>query len=160
MKNIYIGILRLSVGFIFLWSFLDKLFGLGFATESSKSWLAGGSPTAGYLQFGTGGAFADMFKSLAGNPIVDWVFMLGLLGVGVAFVFGIAMKFASYSGALMMLLIYLSNFPPANNPIVDDHIIYILVILLLAHLDSGNIYGFGKSWNKTSLAKKLPFLQN
>jgi len=35
-----LGILRISFGLIFLWAFFDKLFGLGFATASDKSWIA------------------------------------------------------------------------------------------------------------------------
>ena len=41
--------LRIATGFIFLWAFLDKLFGLGYSTASAKSWIHGGSPTKGYL---------------------------------------------------------------------------------------------------------------
>ena len=41
-KQEYIlGLLRISIGLIFLWAFFDKLFGLGFATSFDKSWLAG-----------------------------------------------------------------------------------------------------------------------
>jgi thiosulfate dehydrogenase [quinone] large subunit len=41
-----------DVGTQFLWAFLDKTFGLGFATESGKGWLDGGSHTEGFLTFG------------------------------------------------------------------------------------------------------------
>src|SRR5689334_12004100 len=41
--------LRLLTGFVFLWAFLDKTFGLGYATASGKGWLDGGSPTKGFL---------------------------------------------------------------------------------------------------------------
>ena len=47
------GLLRMAVGWIFLWAFLDKLVGLGFATEVGKGWLNGGSPTFGFLNFGS-----------------------------------------------------------------------------------------------------------
>lgn len=43
------GILRILVGFTFFWAFIDKLFGLGFATPSERAWINGGSPTTGYL---------------------------------------------------------------------------------------------------------------
>ena len=36
-------------GFIFLWAFLDKSFGLGYATPSDNAWIHGGSPTTGFL---------------------------------------------------------------------------------------------------------------
>jgi len=160
MKKLYIGLLRISIGSVFLWAFFDKLLGLGYATESSKSWLSGASPTLGYLKFGTEGPFSEVFQGLAGNPIVDWLFMIGLLGIGIAFVFGISLKFASYSGAIMMILIYLSAFPPENHPIIDDHIIYALVLLILAELKAGEQMGFSKQWSKSKIAKILPFLRN
>ncbi len=157
MVKTYLSLLRVSIGFIFLWAFFDKLLGLGFATASAKSWLAGNSPTLGYLKNATHGPFAEFFQSLAGNPIVDFLFMLGLLGVGVAFVLGIAMRFAALSGAAMLILMYLSAFPPANNPIIDDHIIYALVLLLLGNSESKT--SISKWWNKTSIAQTFPFLQ-
>ena len=67
------------MGLIFLWAFIDKVFGLGFATTADKSWIAGGSPTTGFLQFGVHGPFAGFYHSLSGIPIVDVLFMLGLL---------------------------------------------------------------------------------
>ena len=47
------GALRIGIGWIFLWGFLDKLFGFGFATARESAWLNGGSPTFGFLKFGT-----------------------------------------------------------------------------------------------------------
>ena len=38
---------RLSLGWVFLWAFLDKVFGWGRATAAGKGWIDGGSPTAG-----------------------------------------------------------------------------------------------------------------
>src|SRR3989338_1992051 len=70
------GLLRLMMGLIFLWAFLDKTFGWGFATIPEKSWLAGGSPTAGFLQFGVHGPFADFYHRLAGAPPVALLFLV------------------------------------------------------------------------------------
>ncbi len=41
--------LRLSLGFLFLWAFLDKTFGLGYSTPSAHAWIRGGSPPKGFL---------------------------------------------------------------------------------------------------------------
>lgn len=158
-KELYIALLRMSMGLIFLWAFLDKLFGLGFATTSDKSWLMGASPTYGFLKFGTSGPFKPFFETLAGNPLVDLLFMLGLLGVGTALVLGIARKLMTLSGSLLLLLLYLAAFPPKNNPIVDEHIIYIFVLQVLFHLHAGEVWGLGKWWNNTSIVKKFPFLK-
>lgn len=160
MTKIYIPLLRISIGFVFLWAFLDKLLGLGFATLPERAWIAGGSPTTGYLMNATKGPLANVFQGLAGNPLIDYLFMFGLLGVGLAFVLGIALRFASFAGATMMVLMYLSVVPPENNPIIDDHIIYALVLLVLAGLKAGEEMGFSKQWSKSKIAKLLPFLKN
>lgn len=131
-KKIIYQVLRLSMGFIFLWAFLDKTFGLGFATTPEKSWLAGGSPTTGFLTFGTKGPFAEIFQSLAGIQAVDWLFMLGLLFVGITLILNRFVKWGAIAGSVMLLLMYLALLLPENNPIIDDHLIYILVLGLIA----------------------------
>ena len=42
-----IAVARIMLGFVFLWAFLDKTMGLGFATKYGESWVNGVSPTAG-----------------------------------------------------------------------------------------------------------------
>jgi len=106
------GILRIAMGWILFWSFLDKLFGLGFATSAEKAWIAGGSPASGFLAFGAKGPFAEFYQGLAGNPVVDCLFMMGLLFVGLALMLGIGVRIAGFAGALMMLLIYSAGFIP------------------------------------------------
>ncbi len=123
------------MSFIFLWAFADKTFGLGYATTADKSWLAGGSPTSGFLLHGTHGPLAEFFQSLAGHDIVDWLFMLGLLGIGLGLLLRRYIKWAAIAGIILMLLMYLAAFPSENNPIIDEHVIYLLVLAVLA-LDS------------------------
>src|SRR6478735_2194878 len=40
---------RLATGFIFLWAFVDKTFGLGYSTPSERAWINGGAPSQGFL---------------------------------------------------------------------------------------------------------------
>jgi len=124
--------LRFSMSFIFLWAFFDKLFGLGFATTIEKAWINGGSPTFGFLSFGVKGPFTEVFKSLAGVPAVDWLFMIGLLFIGLTFLFNKFVKWGAIAGIIMLVLMWLALLLPENNPIIDDHIIYALVLALLA----------------------------
>lgn len=159
MKHAVLVLLRISMGWIFLWPFFDKLLGLGFATEPGKAWLDGISPTTGFLKFGSYGPFKPFFESLAGNPLVDWLFMIGLLGLGIALILGIGLRITAYSGTLLMLLMWLSLLPPKNNPFLDDHIIYALVLISLNQMDAGDWFGFGKRWKKTSLVQKYPILK-
>lgn len=131
-QKIVLILLRLSMSFIFLWAFFDKVFGLGFSTTTAKAWINGGSPTAGFLANAVKGPFADIFHSLAGIAVVDWLFMLGLLFVGLTLLFNKYVKWGCLAGSLMLFFMYLALLLPTNNPIVDDHIIYILVLALLA----------------------------
>ncbi len=154
------GLLRLGMGWIFFWAFIDKLLGLGFATTPEKSWLAGNSPTSGFLEFATKGPLAEFFKSLAGNVAVDWLFMMGLLFVGMFLLLGIGVRIASCVGALMMVLFYLAGFLlPVNNPFMDDHIMYAILLIGFSVSKSGDYLGFGKWWSKTKLVEKCPILK-
>lgn len=133
MKKIIWLVLRLAMSFIFLWAFVDKLFGLGFATTAEKAWINGGSPTSGFLLNATRGPLAEFFKGLAGMPVVDWLFMAGLLGVGLTLLLNRFVVWGAVAGSAMLLLMYLAVFPPANHPFLDDHLVYILVLALLAY---------------------------
>lgn len=137
MKNIFtkvfsITTLRLLMGFIFLWAFLDKTFGLGFATTADKAWIVGGSPTSGFLTHAVQGPFATFFNNLAGVTLVDWLFMLGLLFVGVTLIFNRYVKWGALAGIVMLILMYLALLFPENNPFVDDHIVYAVLLGYIA----------------------------
>lgn len=134
-NNIILTLLRLSLGFIFLWAFLDKTFGLGFATLAKNAWIHGGSPTYGFLTFATKGPFVDIFHAIAGNMIVDWLFMIGLLFTGITLIINRFTKWGCLAGAGMLFLMYISVLLPENNPIIDDHIVYIFVLALIAEQD-------------------------
>ncbi|MFH1866641.1 MAG: TQO small subunit DoxD [Patescibacteria group bacterium] len=158
-EQILWGVLRLSMGWIFLWPFLDKLFGFGFATEPDKSWLAGSSPTLGFLKFGTNGPFSELFQSLAGNPVVDWLFMLGLLAAGLGLILGIMVRLAAWGGIMILLLIYLAALPPEHNPFLDEHLIYILILIGISITRPSQWFGLGKWWTATSLVQRRPWLE-
>jgi thiosulfate dehydrogenase [quinone] large subunit len=159
----FLAIVRVVVGVEFLWAFLDKTFGLGYATPSARAWINGGSPTKGFLSNVAVGPFESTFHAWAGAAWADWLFMLGLLGVGIALIFGIGLRIAAVSGTLMLLGMWAAEWPLAKftsagepsmstNPIVDYHIIYALVLIALALTYAGHTWGLGKRW------AKLPFV--
>ncbi|MDH4123150.1 MAG: hypothetical protein OEV21_03600 [Thermoplasmata archaeon] len=154
----WIGI-RIGLGWILFWAFLDKMFGLGFATDPANAWLAGGSPTSGYLAYASSGILGDFYAGLANNVVIDSLFMLGLFAIGLAMILGIGQKIAGYTGAILMILLWSTNLPPSNNPIIDDHIIYAILFLALTTVKAGQWLGLGKWWVNTPIVKKFPFLE-
>ncbi|GGP07522.1 DoxX family membrane protein [Nonomuraea glycinis] len=137
------AVARISLGWVFLWAFLDKSFGWGFATPAERAWIAGGSPTTGFLK-GTGeNALGGFFSSLAGQAWVDWLFMAGLLGIGAALILGVGLRIAAVAGTAMLLMMWAAELPLANNPFMDDHIIYAIVLIGLALVSAGRTLGLG-----------------
>lgn len=155
----YVGAaIRLCLGWVFLWAFLDKLFGLGHETPPEEAWLEGGQPTAGFLGNATSGPLAGFYQGLAGLAWVDWLFMIGLLGVGLALILGIGMRIAAVAGALLLVLMWSAVLPPANNPFMDDHLVDALVLVALALGDAGRTLGLGGWWQRTALVRRWPAL--
>ena len=159
-KEEYAGAaVRLALGWTFLWAFLDKLFGLGYSTASESSWLNGGSPTSGFLSFATTGPLSGFYQDIAGNTAVDVLFMLGVLMIGVALILGIGMKITAIAGSVLLLLLWSSRLPPASNPIIDNHIVYLTALWLLTFVGAGRWFGLGKWWSEPSLVKRFPILE-
>lgn len=95
--------------------------------------------------------------------------MLCMLGVGVAFLLGVALRLAAASGALMLLLMYLAVWVSAttaggqpsgsNNPVVDEHIVGIFGFIVVAAL-AGHGTGFlGRKWASLPVVKTWPWLR-
>jgi thiosulfate dehydrogenase [quinone] large subunit len=151
------AVARISLGFVFLWAFVDKLFGLGYATPAAKAWIHGGSPSTGFLT-GVKGPFGDVFHSIAGAP-ADWLFMAGLLGIGVALILGVGMRIAAVSGALLLVFMWAASLPIVTNPFLDDHLVYAVVLVGLALMHAGDTAGLGKPWSRLPMVKRFPVLR-
>jgi len=167
-----LAVLRIGFGLTFLRAFFDKLLALGFATGTDPetgavdrfgdaAWINGASPTEGFLAFGVNpeSPFAGLFNGLAGSAIVDWLFMLGLLGIGIALTLGIGMRLAGATGALLYLMMYAAVMVPENNPVLDDHLLGAITVIVLALTLAGDTWGLGKSWAENHLVREHSFLR-
>jgi thiosulfate dehydrogenase [quinone] large subunit len=149
---------RVMLGFVFLWAFLDKLFGWGKATPAAKAWIHGGSPTTGFLK-GVEGPFAGFFNGFAGQAWADWLFMIGLAGIGIALVIGVGMRAAALFGSILLVMMWMASLPITTNPFIDDHLVYAVVLIGLAASYAGDTFGLGRWWAGTSLVKRAPYLR-
>lgn len=165
-----LAVIRIATGLVFGWAFVDKTFGLGYATVSENAWINGGSPTKGFLGNIDHGPFASMFQSWAGDAWADWLFMLGLAGIGAALLVGVGLRIAAVAGTLMMLLMWVAEWPldrftdtgeptMSTNPILEYHVIYALVLILLAVAAAGNTWGYGRRWAELNLVQNNTWLR-
>ena len=165
----FLAAFRVVMGLEFLWAFFDKTFGLGYATPAERAWINGGSPTKGFLSRVAVGPFESTFHALAGATWADWLFMVGLLGIGIALVLGIGLRVAAVSGTVMMLGMWAAEWPLAKvtsagepsmstNPIIDYHIIYALVLIVLAVTYAGHTWGLGRPWARLPFVQRNPWL--
>jgi thiosulfate dehydrogenase (quinone) large subunit len=149
----FLAVFRVVLGLEFLWAFFDKTFGLGYATPAARAWINGGSPTKGFLSRVAVGPFEETFHAWAGAPWADWLFMAGLLGIGIALILGIGLRVAAVSGAVMMVLMWAAEWPLAKftsagepsmstNPIIDYHLIYALALIAVAVTFAGHTWAW------------------
>ena len=129
MTKITILILRIVFGLMFLISGFEK--------------LTSGFTASSYLLKVSTGPFATMFGTFAGNVMIDQLVIWGEIGIGLALLLGILIRFASFWGIIMMLLYYISVLPPQTGWI-NQHIIFICVFIVLAGSGSGRNFGLDK----------------
>jgi thiosulfate dehydrogenase [quinone] large subunit len=153
-----LGVVRILLGVVYLWPFVDKLFGLGLQTPSERAWLAGGSPTNGYLS-NLEGPLAGVFGAMAGNPVADWLFMLGILGTGVAFLTGAGLWPAAAAGTVLMGSIWLTSLPLDTHPFLDQHLFFVVLGWALALIGAGRCLGVGSWWAGTGAVRRMPWLR-
>jgi thiosulfate dehydrogenase [quinone] large subunit len=167
------GVLRMFMGWTFLWAFLDKAFALGFSTGRNPetgvinffgpdAWINGGSPTDGVLQYAvhTKGFFVSFYQGLAGSTFVEWAYMASMLLIGLGLIFGIGTRLAAIGGIVWMAIFYTATaIWPEHNPFLDEHVVYTIVLAGIAYVSAGRYLGLGRWWERTSLVKKLPILK-
>ncbi|HEX7491161.1 MAG TPA: DoxX family protein [Candidatus Limnocylindrales bacterium] len=151
-----VALLRIVVGVIFVWAGADKVANGG----APGQWTA-----ASFLKFATNGSLGwpfvtgtpdpkavynpthDFWVSLAGNAtamtIVNNMVVAGECLIGIALIVGIATRFASYMGALMMAFFFLAGWSFTNG-IVEEHVTYGVVLLALAGMGAGNYFGLDR----------------
>ena len=165
------GLLRIAMGWTFLWAFLDKAFALGFSTGRNldtgaidffgkAAWIHGGSPTDGALTFALRGPFESLYRGLIGQTWIEWVYMASMLLIGTALILGIGTRVAALGGIAWMGIFYTATAMwPDNNPFLDEHVVYIIVLAGIAYVGAGRYVGLQRYWERFPLVKRFPILK-
>ncbi|OGN16629.1 MAG: hypothetical protein A3C81_01440 [Candidatus Yanofskybacteria bacterium RIFCSPHIGHO2_02_FULL_46_19] len=125
-------LLRLAMGWMMFYAGTTKVLDPG--------WSA-----AGYLK--SAKTFAGFYQWLAQPDIIPFINFInewGLTLLGVSLILGIFVRLSSLLGVLLMLLYYIPvlSFPYVGHGyIVDEHVIYALVLLFFAASRAGRIWG-------------------
>ncbi|MDQ0937874.1 putative membrane protein YphA (DoxX/SURF4 family) [Streptomyces turgidiscabies] len=96
--------------------------------------------------------------------------VLGLLGIGLALVAGVALRAAAVAGTVTMALMWLAEWPPAKhlsdgsasmstNPFVDSHLIYAAALIVLAAVAAGDTLGAGRLWARLPIVRDHSWLR-
>ena len=154
---------RIVIGIIFLWAGLEKVF-----VGDGKG---GPFSAIGFLKFGTNGTLGwpfvsgtpadgtvfnpthDFWVGLAGGglmPLINVLVVVGEVGIGIALILGIATRFASAMGTLMMIFFFFAAWDYAFG-IVNQHLTYAVVTFGLGVIGAGNYYGLDRV-----IAKSFP----
>ncbi len=125
--------LRIAMGWLLFYAGVTKII--------NPAWSA-----AGYLKGAK--TFTGIYGWFASPGNIGWVNFLnewGLTLIGLALIFGILTRYASWAGVLLMVLYYfpILDFPYAgeHSYIIDEHIIYALALILFAAADAGKYWG-------------------
>jgi len=151
-EKIVIVFLRASLGWMFLYSGIIKIFNPVWSAE-------------GFLK--SAQTFPNLYHIFASPsllPSVNFVNEWGQLLLGISLIAGIGVRVSSMLGAVLMLLYY---FPPLNFPyvgktsyLVDQHIIYALLLVYFSVIRAGRIYGLENWCASLPLCKKVPRLRS
>jgi len=107
-RRLFITILRVAIGWHFLYEGLSKI-------------LQGNWTASGFL-LNTSGFFSGFYHWIASSPIIlqisDILNMYGLFLIGLALFIGLFSRIASVAGALLLTLYYFA-YPPFGNPLLS-----------------------------------------
>jgi thiosulfate dehydrogenase [quinone] large subunit len=141
---------RLALGFVFLWGGIQKILTELSGRMATEAFLGGPSVA--------NGPFAGFFNGVAGNWTVEYLVVYGELLIGLALIFGVLVRFASYSGIAMMTLFTVAMWPiadkPTDNPIVDVRTFYLTIFVMMVFLAPGRFLGVDRWLESTRFVQK------
>jgi len=123
---------------------------------------------AGYLMnVPDGNPLMGLWGSMAGNPLIDMLNMWGLTLTGLAIILGAFVRWSAFWGAIMMLFYWLASLtgglmaglPVAHGWVVDDHIVYAVLLFGLGAFGAGRILGVDAYLEQLEVVRSNPWLK-
>ncbi|MEK9194406.1 MAG: DoxX family membrane protein [Patescibacteria group bacterium] len=150
-EKITLFLLRIGTGWLMFYAGITKILTPNWSAEG---YLKGAKTFAGFYQW-----------LLNPNilPVINFVNEWGLTFLGVSLILGVFVRLSSVLGAMLMLLYYFPvlTFPYVEHGfLVDDHIIYALVLVFLAAIRAGRYYGLENWCSNLPICSKFPRLRN
>lgn len=140
------------------------LFQAGIVKLLDPEWSA-----AGFLQFAVpeGNPFIGSWQGFAGSPLVDGLVAWGLTLTGLGLVLGALVRWNAFWGAVMMLFFWAASLygglsqglPLEHGWIIDDHIVYALLLFGLGAFGAGSILGIDVIIERSGFVKRNPWLR-
>jgi thiosulfate dehydrogenase [quinone] large subunit len=108
------------------------------------------------------GPLKGMFAAIS-SPASDVLFMLGMLAIGAAVMLGIGLRVSAVVGSVILLFMYLAEWPftanaASTNPLVDYHVIYALALVVFATTSAGDTWGLGMAWKRLPIVSRRRWL--
>lgn len=133
-QKVFFVALRVALGALFLYAGVTKVID---PTWSAAGYISGAKNFTGFYQ---------LLLDPGILPIVNLLNAWGLTLLGVSLISGLLVRLSSVLGAVLMLLYYFAlpfPQPDAHSLIVDNHIIYALILCFFAATPASSGWGLG-----------------
>ncbi|SEO60455.1 thiosulfate dehydrogenase [quinone] large subunit [Halogranum amylolyticum] len=108
-----------------------------------------------------GNPFAGFWPMLANEyvGVIDPLNAWGLTLVGLALLLGAFVRWAAFWGAVMMLFYWAASLPLENGLVIDDHLVYALLLFGLGAFGAGRLLGLDAVIEETEFVRQTPALR-
>ncbi|WP_134668465.1 DoxX family protein [Halorussus marinus] len=150
----WVGYALLALRLVMGWT----MFYAGITKVLDPSWSAEGFLLHAIPE---GNPFTGLWTTLAS----DWLWLIdplnqwGLTLVGLALLVGAFVRWSAFWGAVMMLFYWAASLPLENGIVIDDHIVYAMLLFGLGAFGAGRILGLDELVEDAGIVQRNPWLR-
>lgn len=151
VQKMSLFLLRIATGWMMFYAGITKVID---PTWSAEEYLKGAKMFVGFYHWLVNPGIL---------PTVNFLNEWGLTLLGISLILGISVRLSSILGSILMVLYY---FPTLDFPytdrfgfLVDEHIIYVLVLVLFGSLRAGRVWGLESWCSNLPICSKYPKLR-